>query len=159
MIFNLGSASVTWGQQRVEQGMSILERFQVQSDLAVQAQVQKWFEQFYSNHISQRNRSARQFDRLNLALAEGFSNAVRHAHQELPSETPIEIELALRDERIEIRIWDQGQPFDPDLLEEPLPGTLCEGGYGWFLLRRLADRVVYERCQDGRNCLLISSSI
>src|SRR5919202_231087 len=134
-----------------------LERLKVKSDLTVQAKVQKWFELNCSNSISKMYSSAHQFHRLNLALAEGFSNAVRHAHQELPSETTIEIELAISDERIEIRIWDQGKPFDPDTLEEPKPGTLCEGGYGWFLLRRLADRVVYERCQDGRNCLLISS--
>ncbi|MGC1394860.1 MAG: ATP-binding protein, partial [Coleofasciculaceae cyanobacterium] len=71
----------------------------------------------------------------------------------------IEIELAIFDGQIEIRIWDQGEPFNPDAIEEPEPGTLCEGGYGWFLLRRLADKVVYKRCQDGRNCLLISSII
>lgn len=137
-----------------------LERLMVKSDLTVQAQVQKWFEKLCRNHISKRDSSQRQFHRLNLALAEGFSNAVRHAHQELPSETIIEIELALCDERIEIRIWDQGKPFNPDILEEPLPGELREGGgYGWYLLRRAADRVVYERCQDGRNCLLISSNI
>ncbi|MCA1991809.1 MAG: anti-sigma regulatory factor [Coleofasciculus sp. S288] len=136
-----------------------LERLEVESDLAVQAKVQKRFEQFCSKHISVMFSSTRQFHQLNLALAEGFSNAVRHAHKELPSETIIEIELAIRDKRIEIRIWDRGKPFNPDLIEEPLPGTLCEGGYGWFLLRRLAERVVYERCQDGRNCLLISSSL
>lgn len=132
-----------------------LERLKVKSDLAVQTQVQKWFEQFYLNHIDQA--VDRRFHQLNLALAEGFSNAVRHAHQELSSETIIEIELSIIQGRIEIRIWDQGKPFNPDIIPEPEPGTLCEGGYGWFLLRRLADRVVYERCQDGRNCLLISS--
>lgn len=136
-----------------------LERRKVKSDLTVQAQVQMWFEQFCSNHICQKYSSNHQFYRLNLALAEGFSNAVRHAHHELPSDTTIEIELAISDGRIEIRIWDHGKPFNPDILEEPEPGTLCEGGYGWFLLRRLADRVVYKRCHDGRNCLLISSSI
>ncbi|MFB8787822.1 MAG: anti-sigma regulatory factor [Potamolinea sp.] len=135
------------------------ERLQVNSDLTVQAQVQKWFEQLCLNYISHINSSERQFYRLNLALAEGFSNAVRHAHQELPSETTIEIELAIRDKLIEIRIWDYGKPFNPDILPEPAPGTLCEGGYGWFLLRRLADKVVYERCHDGRNCLLISSNL
>jgi serine/threonine-protein kinase RsbW len=136
-----------------------LERLKVKSDLTVQAQVQEWFEQFCLNYISQKYSSDRRFYRLNLALAEGFSNAVRHAHQELPSDTIIEIELAINDKHIEIRIWDQGKPFNPDVLEEPLPGTLCKGGYGWFLLRRAADRVVYERCHDGRNCLVISSTI
>ncbi|HEY9598570.1 MAG TPA: anti-sigma regulatory factor [Cyanophyceae cyanobacterium] len=135
------------------------ERLKVQSDLTVQAQVQKWFERFCLNYIAPGYNSNRQFYRLNLALAEGFSNAVRHAHQHLPSETPIEIELVLQGGQIEIRIWDQGKPFDPNSLDEPLPGTLCEGGYGWFLLRRLAESVVYERGSDGRNCLVISSTI
>ncbi|NEQ68621.1 MAG: anti-sigma regulatory factor [Symploca sp. SIO2D2] len=136
-----------------------LDRLKVKSDLALQAPVQKWFEEFYSQNTPQMCNREQQFYRLNLALAEGFSNAVRHAHQELPSETTIEIELAIHDNLIEIRIWDQGKPFDPNTVEEPEPGTLCEGGYGWFLLRRLSDKVVYQRCQDGRNCLLICSII
>lgn len=138
-------------------GMVKHERIQVKSDLTFQTQVQKWFEQFYSRYISSIYECDRRFHQLNLALAEGFSNAVRHAHQELPSETTIDIELAIGDGCIEIRIWDWGKPFNPDTIEEPKPGELRVGGYGWFLLRRLADRVVYERCQDGRNCLLILS--
>jgi serine/threonine-protein kinase RsbW len=136
-----------------------LERIKVKSDLIFQSYVQKWFEQFCLDNICDQYNSNQQFHRLNLALAEGFSNAVRHAHQELPTETIIEVELAIFDERIEIRIWDQGKPFNPDAIEEPEPGTLCEGGYGWFLLRRLVDKVVYKRCQDDRNCLFISSKI
>jgi serine/threonine-protein kinase RsbW len=54
-----------------------------------------------------------------------------------------------------MRIWDYGKPFNPDVITEPEPGTLQVGGYGWFLLRRLADKVVYERDSDTRNCLLI----
>ena len=114
-----------------------------------------------------------QFDQLNLALAEGFTNAVRHAHVNLPSTTPIEIELWAQKfseenrhgvDSVEIRIFDQGEPFDPSSLSEPKPGSLREGGYGWFLLRRLADQVTYdcgvrdlslEPTPSGRNCLRI----
>ena len=127
----------------------------VQSDLNVLNQVQQWFEQFCLQGISQLYWPKSQLYRLNLALAEGFTNAVRHAHDGLPRETTIDIDLTLWTDRLEIRIWDQGKPFNPDALEEPQPGTLQEGGYGWFLLRRLADRVVYERGSDDRNCLLI----
>ena len=130
-----------------------------ESDLNVLNQLHNWFEQTCSSYISRIDRSKHPFYHLNLALTEGFTNAVRHAHQELPLETPIEIELVIRDERIEIRIWDHGEPFDPTTVVEPEVGMPREGGYGWFLLRRLADQVVYERCPDGRNCLLISSSI
>ncbi len=131
------------------------EHLTVRSDLRVLTQVQEWFKLFCLRNSAKLFWLEGQLYPLNLALTEGFTNAVRHAHQELPSETKIEIDLFLWDDRMEIRIWDQGQPFDPDGLEEPQPGTLREGGYGWFLLRRLADKVRYERYQDGRNCLLI----
>lgn len=136
----------------------IQDHLTVKSDLTVLNQVQNWFEEFFHRHITPLSRSENQLYQLNLAIAEGFTNAVRHAHQELPLETTIDIDLALRGDAIEIRIWDQGKPFNPDTLEEPKPGTLREGGYGWFLLRRLADKVIYERSQDGRNCLLIVKS-
>lgn len=128
----------------------------VNSDLDVLNQVLKWFEQFWVKYLAKRIWPENQLYRLQLALAEGFTNAVRHAHQGLPPETPIDLEIVLWEDRLEIRIWDKGKPFDPDTLEEPKPGELREaGGYGWFLLRRLADRVVYERYEDSRNCLLI----
>lgn len=127
----------------------------VRSDLTALNRVQEWFKLFCLQNSSQLLWLQSQLYPLNLALAEGFTNAVRHAHHELPSETTIDIDLALWEERIEIRIWDKGQPFNPDLIEEPQPGTLRKGGYGWFLLRRLADQVVYDRSADGRNCLLI----
>ena len=127
----------------------------VYSNLEFLNQVQRWFEQFCLQHLPLLLWSDRELYRLNLALAEGFTNAVRHAHQSLPPETTIDIDLTLWTDRFEIRIWDKGKPFNPDAIKEPEPGTLQEGGYGWFLLRRLADRVAYERGEDGRNCLLI----
>lgn len=127
----------------------------VKSELKLLNYVQQWFEQFSLKYLSQFGWSESQLYRLNLALAEGFTNAVRHAHGALPPETTIEIEVSLWIDRLEMRIWDQGKPFNPDAIAEPQPGTLQVGGYGWFLLRRLADRVVYERSTDGRNCLLI----
>lgn len=134
------------------------DRLTLKSDLNLLNQVLDWFEQFCLLHICSEDWSDRQVYALKLAMAEGFSNAVRHAHHELPPETPIELELELWNDRMEIRIWDWGNPFNPDLLKEPEPGTLQEGGFGWFLLRRLSDRVVYDRLPDNRNCLLIVKS-
>lgn len=132
------------------------DRLTIESKLTALNYVQQWFEQFCIQHTSRLSWSENQLYRLKLALAEGFTNAVRHAHHSLPPETTIDIDLALWVDRFEIRIWDQGKPFNPDALDEPLPGTLQEGGYGWYLLRRLVDRVVYERSpDDSKNCLLI----
>lgn len=124
----------------------------VQSRLEDLTQVQQWFDRFCS--ASQLPWLETVFDQVNLALAEGFTNAVRHAHKDLSPDTPIEIDLFLWKEKLEVQVWDMGQPFDPDKLPEPEPGTLKVGGYGWFLMRRLAD-VNYERDNLGRNCLRI----
>lgn len=131
------------------------EHLTVRSELGVLNQIQRWFEQFCSRrHPDLEPLPLEQQYRLNLALAEGFTNAVRHAHAGLPIETPIQIHLKRDRDCLEIRIWDQGNPFNPDLLEEPKPGTLRQGGYGWFLLRRLADQVCYDRHHE-QNCLVI----
>lgn len=141
----------------------------VDSHLEELAVVQRWFRSLVARLSVESPWISDQFDQLNLALAEGFTNAVRHAHADLPGTTPIEIELLLQGDRIEIFIFDQGQPFDPDSINEPKPGSLREGGYGWFLLRRLADQVTYSPMNSQstqavstkgpwRNCLRIVKS-
>ena len=116
----------------------------VSSHLEELSTVQRWFRLLVARLATESPWIDEQFNQLNLALAEGFTNAVRHAHANLPANTPIDIELSLNPERIELRIFDRGAPFDPDSLSEPVAGSLREGGYGWFLLRRLADRVSYD---------------
>ena len=47
-----------------------------------------------------------------LIAIEGFTNVVRHAHKDLPLETAIELAIAVFNDRLEIEIWDSGEPFD-----------------------------------------------
>ncbi|MEG3936651.1 ATP-binding protein [Microcoleus sp. S36b_A3] len=65
-----------------------------------------------------------------LATIEGFTNAVRHAHKNLPLETPINLEITVFSERLEVKIWDMGEPFDlqAKLIEE-LPVIWSELGF------------------------------
>jgi len=52
-------------------------------------------------------------------VSEAFTNAVRHAHKNLPRETLFELEITVFNERLEIKIWDWGEPFDfPAKLKE-----------------------------------------
>ncbi|MEM7596030.1 MAG: ATP-binding protein, partial [Cyanobacteria bacterium P01_A01_bin.83] len=65
------------------------------------------FNQIYQNFIPLRD-----WLQCRLALAEGFTNAVRHAHKNLPPDIPIKIEVFLKETAMEIKIWDHGSAFD-----------------------------------------------
>lgn len=126
---------------------------QVNTDLCALNQVLAWFDQFNHPPISYQT-----WLQCQLALAEGFTNAVRHAHHGQPVDLLIDLEVLMFDERLEMRIWDQGKPFDLDHMLKCLPkqvNTEAEGGRGLKLMQRIADFLSYNRVEDGRNCLLI----
>jgi serine/threonine-protein kinase RsbW len=132
------------------------EHLIVDSKLDALFKVHRWFKDWYESLDAESAWVKAYCDHLNIAVAEGFTNAVRHAHAHLPPNTPIAIDVLLKGDRIEICIWDQGTPFDPNQLDEPEPGSLLsEGGYGWYLLRRVTDQVIYRR-QNDKNCLSIT---
>jgi len=137
-------------------------QLQVPSSLAVLAKVLSWFDQLYQPFIPQSV-----WIRCQLALAEGFTNAVRHAHKGLSEDLYIDLEVTILEQKIEIRIWDWGQPFDlvqkiKDILKEmndiPMDCEAKGGGRGLKLMYDIADYLSYNKSADGRNCLLISKN-
>lgn len=93
-----------------------------------------------------------------IALAEMFTNAVRHAHRGYPPETPIELEASLSPQGLEIRVWDCGPPYNLNQRLRSLPEAVSrssEGGRGLSLIRDIADDYDYTRTGDNRNCFLI----
>lgn len=82
---------------------------QVNTDINALTLVLDWFEQL--KDLSLPNEVWYQFQ---LALAEGFTNAVRHAHKSLPAETPIQLEITVFNGRLELKVWDCGPCFDFD---------------------------------------------
>ncbi|MBD0302575.1 MAG: ATP-binding protein [Tolypothrix sp. T3-bin4] len=92
---------------------------QVNTELTAVNQVIDWYEQLEYLPISKTL-----WHQCLLMLVEGFTNAVRHAHKDLPLETPIELEVIVFNERLEIRIWDYGQPFDLEEKLNTLPGEV-----------------------------------
>ena len=138
-------------------------RLQVKTDLEAITEVWQWFEQFTSPLLPQLF-----WWECEVALTEGFTNVVRHAHQHLPQTTPIEIELKVFAQYLEMRIWDRGKPFDlqaklqslcqeqSDALEQEQSDALeREGGRGLIFMHKLMDELDYLRGSDGRNCLLL----
>jgi len=96
---------------------------------------------------------------LKIALAEGFTNAVRHAHRYLPSSTRVDIEISLFTQGLKVLIWDYGPPFDfeefVDSLENYSRNELKAGGQGIPVLRKISDYLSYTRVDDNRNCLTV----
>ncbi|MGB3137341.1 MAG: ATP-binding protein [Nodosilinea sp.] len=110
-----------------------------------------WFDQFQSSPIPHNV-----WLQCQLALIEGFTNAVRHAHAGLPMATPVHIEVAVSDRAIDIRIWDQGVGFDLALvLRNKITANNpdSEGGRGLKIMYLVADRLTYEPTPGQGNCL------
>ncbi|NJN72597.1 MAG: thiosulfate sulfurtransferase [Limnothrix sp. RL_2_0] len=83
-----------------------------------------------------------------MAIAEGFTNAVRHAHGEELKNCPITIDLRLYSHRLDIRIWDHSaHDFDLDHHLATLDTRLNEyasGGRGFIILKKIADTLAYR---------------
>lgn len=119
--------------------------------------VLSWFDSFHELPIPQED-----WLQCQLALIEGFTNAVRHAHKGLPLETPITISIIATDEYLDMKIWDHGPGFDfRAMLDQKLKTTTSdsEGGRGLRIMYRVADIVEYARTADNRNCLHIRKAL
>ncbi len=127
-------------------------QLQVKTDLNELVEVLAWFNQLYQDSIPKID-----WLKCQTALAEAFTNVVRHAHKDLPLETPIVLEAALFSDYLEIRILDYGPQFDLEYKVSILPSEVDEtatGGRGLYLLKQIADGIRYTRNGD-RNCLFL----
>lgn len=77
-------------RKKQEAGEPLLKQInlQVRTELSALEKVLHWYEQLKHLPIPQEV-----WWKCQIALAEGFTNAVRHAHKNLPSETPICLEI------------------------------------------------------------------
>jgi serine/threonine-protein kinase RsbW len=134
---------------------------QVHTNIYALNQVQQWF-QDCQNVLRLPKAIMMQ---MNLVLVEMFTNVVCHAHELLPEDTPIDLELNYSDTLLEIKIWDCGEHFD---FEQMLQKRLLEaksakeyqnvediptGGRGLVIAYQIMDYLHYEKLADGRNCL------
>jgi serine/threonine-protein kinase RsbW len=127
--------------------------FESLTDLDALQTLLQWFDGFQSLPISKAI-----WMQCQLALIEGFTNAVRHAHHGLPDTTPIRVEAIATQRFLDLKIWDWGPGFDfSDTLRHRQIHTdeNSEGGRGLRIMERIADELHYTRHADGRNCLHI----
>ena len=137
------------------------QKFQlvVNTELEALVPVLQWFEE-----MSQSRLPDSIIWQVKVALAEGFTNTVRYAHDDLPSTTPVQIELVFLTDNLTISIWNFGQPFDlekklEEIKQSPIPPLEKESERGLLFMKALTDNLQYLRLEDGRNCLILSKNI
>jgi anti-sigma regulatory factor (Ser/Thr protein kinase) len=98
---------------------------------------------------------------INLVLEEAFSNIVNYAFDDAKVHL-IKIVFSLHDNILDMRIEDDGKPWDPTAAEDPdinLPlDERAVGGLGIFLIRKTMNEVAYERIA-GKNILRMTKYI
>ncbi len=129
---------------------------QFPSDLKALDQILSWFDQLSQPYIPRKV-----WLQFQLALAEGFTNVVRHAHKDLSGDLSIDIEVTIAPQFLELRIWDWGPPFDLEGRLQNLEHQVdlkAGGGRGLAILQKISDQLSYTRTDDNRNCLLVAKS-
>ena len=83
--------------------------------------------------------------RTQLAYEEAIVNAIRHGNKCDPDKT-VRVEMSCDDERVTIRITDQGPGFDPKKIPDPRQDDLLEvpGGRGVLLISEVMSEVSYN---------------
>jgi serine/threonine-protein kinase RsbW len=130
----------------------------IPSDLKFLTIVENWLLGSLEVELHDQVEWARQSNRLRLVLVEAYSNVVRHAHREQPN-LPVLIRMELKDRDLQLEIWDYGSGFDLSTYLPPQPDDQQEGGYGWLILNRLMDRVEYRLQINGKNCLVMQTTL
>ena len=127
---------------------------QVKTELEALKEVLQWFEGLVFPQVSQKMGW-----QCEVALVEAFTNAVRHAHRHLPENTPIDLEVELQPNFLEMRIWDRGNSFDLDAKlrkgEREMDSMEKEGGRGLQFIKKLTDELQYLNLPNHRNCLVM----
>ena len=97
-------------------------------------------------------------DQLNLAIEEAATNIISYSS----GEGDIEICAEKESDKVLITLKDDGKPFDPTAAGDPdlttSPKDRPIGGLGIFLVRKLMDKVSYER-KDGFNILSLTKQL
>jgi serine/threonine-protein kinase RsbW len=86
---------------------------------------------------------------LNVVLTEALVNAIKHANTSEP-DREVRIRINVSDRELVIRVYDNGQGFDLDVLPRGVcPDPFEEKGRGIYIIRSLMDSVEYKRANGG----------
>jgi anti-sigma regulatory factor (Ser/Thr protein kinase) len=94
---------------------------------------------------------------INLALEEALTNTISYGYDDRDTHT-IEISFGKSETTLTIVITDDGHPYDPTLKADPDITLAAEdrpiGGLGIYLIKKIMDKVVYERAGNKNHLIL-----
>lgn len=127
-IFNWMQEQQTNKSDRTSQQPFHKISLQLKSEIASITQVLWWIEQLENLPIPQGV-----FQMCKLAAVEGFILAIHH-HKNMPTDTQIEMAIGVFNDRLEMKIWDWGKPFNfqkklNEALQQKDPFGLQELGF------------------------------
>ena len=97
-----------------------------------------------------------------LAVEEAVVNVINYAYPH-GTQGSISIMMESGQETLTVVIKDRGKPFDPTKVAEVDVSSDAEhrqiGGLGIFIIKRMMDRMDYERTPDGYNLLRLEKNI
>lgn len=91
-------------------------------------------------------------DAMQMATHEALQNVIRHAHGNR-DDALFEVQVLPLPDGLEVRLLDEGEPFNVTSVPQYDPGEMRIGGRGVFLIRRLVDEMVSEPRQPSGNVL------
>ncbi len=138
-----------------------LSQLSVRSDLDEIEAVLSWFGQLRDPAVP-----SELWMQAQLALVEGFTNAVRHAHADLDPPPPVQLSVQLSRQRFCVQILDQGGPFDFEAalaaVEKAMEATgqdplAREAHWGLVMVLKLRSAygwtISHRRIDEATNCL------
>lgn len=136
----------------------ISDQITIDSSTQFLSEVRKFISSFASNNgiseIILRN--------VMLAVDEACANVIEHGYNSI-SGNNLTISLSLEDEKLTVRITDNGISFNPENVPQPDINRYYnehkKGGWGLFLIRKIMDIVDYHKSEDGKNILTLVKKI
>jgi serine/threonine-protein kinase RsbW len=113
-------------------------------------------EEFVLKSIKHLSLSDTQMNQLTSSVAEASSNCIIHGNKEDISKN-IEVEIEIDDEKIVVKLTDEGKGFDVDKVPDPtLPeNILKDSGRGIHIMRSFLTELKYNFTDKGTETILI----
>ena len=94
---------------------------------------------------------------ITLAVGEAVGNVIKHSYKGR-TDRKFSVSCSARDGGVQVRIEDQGEPFDPATAAIRPPDELRVGGRGLYLMNAIMDEVEFGRV-NGANVVTMRKAL